>query len=621
MGGSGRGDRLEIGTCVQNSINSELSGNIIDICPVGALTNKPFRFAARAWELMAKPSLAIHDGVGSCLFHHVRRGQILRSVPRENEATNETWLSDRDRYSHIGLYSDDRITTPQVKESGKWKPVSWDEAIEAVAGILKDTVDNSGPEQLGMLMSPSASSEEYFLAQRLLRGLGSGNIDHRLREQDFSDDAARPATPQFEKTTAEIENSGAVLLLGCNPREEAPLIGHRIRKAWRAGAKISSINPLDWEFTFDTSLDSIVAPQNMVNELAALAVSVEKASGSAAPASIRGVLDKAGTNEKHDELASRLKETDNSMVILGQFSMSHPDAAWLRALAAYIADASGSALNILTHGGNSTGAWQAGAVPHRGPGGSESAGGMDVVQMLAEPRQCYLLWGVEPDHDIDNPARAMNALREADKVISIASHANDGLREISDVILPLAALAESEGSLVTYDRQRMSFRAAGKAPGEARPGWKILRRLGSKLALEGFGQLDVESVLADLLAEAGSATAAPAATALAEPVSEGSLYRIGELPMYSTDALCRRSTPLQETVQARNAFLGLNPQDAEELGLSDGSAARVSQGEYEAAFEVTVSAQVPAGGAWLRSANEAARELGSGIAPIIVEVA
>jgi NADH-quinone oxidoreductase subunit G len=491
MGGVGRGDRLEIGTCVENSIDSELSGNIIDLCPVGALTNKPFRFAARAWELVAKPSMAAHDAVGSCLFHHVRRGKVLRSVPRDNESSNEAWLSDRDRYSHLGLYSDDRVLSPQVKEDGEWKTVSWDDALSRSIDILKEKLGQQGPDQLAVLMSPSCPTEEYYLAQSLARKLGSNNIDHRLREQDFSDDAASPAAPVFEMKITGVETSDAVLLVGSNPRQEAPILGHRLRKAWLKGAAISVINPLDWAFIFETSLDAIVAPQYMVSELAALASAVEKNTGRSAPEHLRSMVDSAGGGQNHDDLASRLSDAANGLVFLGQFAMSHPDAAWLRMLAAYIADATDSALNLLPHGGNPVGAWLAGAVPHRGPGGSTSQAGMNVVQMLEDPKDCVLLWNFEPDYDIDNPSRAMASIAAAENVIAVASYATDSLRAVADVILPLAPLAESEGSLLNLDGDTMKFAPAGKASGDSRPGWKILRRLGNELGLEGFNQISL----------------------------------------------------------------------------------------------------------------------------------
>jgi NADH-quinone oxidoreductase subunit G len=625
MGGSGRGDRLEIGTCVENSIDSELSGNVIDLCPVGALTNKPFRFSARAWELMARPSVAAHDGVGSNLQYHVRNGRVLRCVPRENEAVNESWLADRDRYSHFGLYSDDRVLQPQVKEDGVWKTVSWDEAITIAATRLRTVADRHGAGQLAALMSPSAATEEYFLAQSLLRQLGSDNIDHRLRERDFSDDPARPVSPAFNLPLAEIDSCDAVLLIGCNPRQEAPIVGHRVRQAWRGGAMVSAINPLDWPFTFDTRLDAIVAPQQMVQELASLAAAVEKATGKPAPDHLRSLLDRVEIATRQQDLAERLQASGKSLCLLGQFAMAHPQAAWLRTLAGYVANATGSACNLLTHGGNSAGAWLAGAVPHRGPGGGGSAGGATAERMLDTPHQAYLLWGIEPDYDCDHPAAAMQGLEQAATVIAVASFATDSLRQVADLILPLAPHAESEGSFVNLDGLPQAFAAAGKAQGEARPGWKILRRLGSALGLSGFEQVSLADVQADLQsAVQGAQQAEPAVSPTmgpAEPDIAAGLYRIGELAMYSVDALCRRASPLQETQQARSGFVGLNPADAGRLGASEGDLVRVSQGGQHAELEVVVSERVPAGGVWLRSATCATRMLGPAVAPVVVEKA
>ncbi len=621
MGAFGRGDTLEIGTCIEKSIDSELSGNIIDMCPVGALTNKPFRFAARAWELDARPSIAAHDAVGSRLYHHVLRGKIMRTVPRVNEATNETWLSDRDRFSHLGLYSDDRVLLPQVKEKGEWKAVSWDKAIDEVVAALRESVEQHGPEQLGMLMSSSAATEEYYLAQNLVRKLGSGNIDHRLREQDFSDDAMSPASPGFECNIAGIEESDSVLLVGCNPTQEAPILGHRLRKAWRKGAAISVINPLEWPFTFDTGLDAVIAPQNLVAELAALALAVEKSTDKPAPDSLRPVLDETQIDQNTDrrrELADRLRDSGKGLIFLGQFAMSHPDAAWLRQLAAYIADATASDMNILPHGGNPAGAWLAGAVPHRLPGGVETPGGLNAAQMFFDPRKCYLLWDFEAEYDTANPEQSLAALASAEKVIAFCTFATDKLREFADIILPLAPLAESEGSIVNLDGTTIEFAAAGRISGEARPGWKILRRLGSELGLDGFTQTS----LSELKAQVAEATQ-PVVREISDgemksPSREEGLYRIGALAMYSIDALCRRSEALQQTRQADSDFVGLNPLDAIQLGLSDGGKAQVHQGESTAELEVRFLDQVPQGGAWISSGTGG---LGQAIAPVIVEMA
>jgi NADH-quinone oxidoreductase subunit G len=333
------------------------------------------------------------------------------------------------------------------------------------------------------------------------------------------------------------------------------------------------------------------------------------------------MLDEADGGQSHGDLASRLRDAANGLVFLGQFAMSHPDAAWLRTLAAYIADATGSALNVLPHGGNPAGAWLAGAVPHRGPGGSVSPAGMNVVQMLEHPRDCVLLWNFEPDYDIDNPSRAMATIAAAEKVIAVTSYATDSLRAVADVILPLAPLAESEGSLLNLDGDTMKFAPAGNASGDARPGWKILRRLGNELGLEGFDQVSLDQLQAEMneAIEAGEVTRD--SVSLERPVYGDGLYRIGELPMYSIDAQCRRSGALQETIQAHSQFVGLNPADAMRLGLNEGGRARVGQREHHVELDVRVSGEVPEGGAWVRSATCATRELEQAVAAVAVEVA
>jgi NADH-quinone oxidoreductase subunit G len=371
----------------------------------------------------------------------------------------------------------------------------------------------------------------------------------------------------------------------------------------------------------------------MVSELAALAAAVERATGAAAPESVRRALDGAAVGERQQQLAERLQRAERGLVLLGQFAMAHPDAAWLRALAAYIAKATGSALNLLAPGGNANGAWLAGAVPHRGPGGAAVTAGMDAAQMLESPRKAYLLWGFEPDFDVDDPARATRALTAAETVIAVASFASDSLREAADVILPLAPHAEGEGSLVDYDGDTLYFAAATKPGGETRSGWKILRKLGEELGLSGFAQVDLGEVRADLQRalepDLGRDAAHPGEATLPEPSAAQGLYRIGEVAMYSVDPLCRRAAPLQQTAQAQSRFVALNPADAGRLGLADGALARLSQGNSgaestgtrEVEMEVIVSADVPAGGVWLRSATCDTRLLGPAIAPIVVEPA
>lgn len=618
MGGAGRGDSMEIGTVVQSSIDSELSGNIIDLCPVGALTDKPFRFRARAWEMNARPSVGCHDGVGSLLYHHVLRGRVLRSVPKENEATNETWLSDRDRYSIQGLYADDRVTAPRLKVDGKWRDAPWDEAIDATVEALREKGDG-----LGVLMSPSAATEEYYLAQKLARGLGSNHIDHRLREADFRDDSARPADPAFEMKIAEMDAADAVLLIGCNIRHEAPILGHRLRKAWKAGAAVSVLNPIDWDFTFDTRTEIIAAPQAMADQLAGIAAVVQASSGDNPPESIAKLVSAAEPDETHKSIAESLLEGERALVLLGQAAMSHNDAARLRQFASYVASASGGAFNLLPHGANSVGAWRAGAVPNRASGVDPADGeGRNAAAMLDDPLKAYLLWGLEPEFDIENPARARAALQAADRVVAVAEFASGDLLEIADVILPLAPVAESEGTYYNLDGSEMIYVPAGKPSGEAKPGWKILRRLGAELGLDGFGQVGLAELREEMKVAIESAEVHPGEVKLDGGKPDKGLYRVGEVPLYSPDALCRRSTPLQGTVQADSYFVGLNPADAENLGLADGDTVRVKQSapaEVAEGIPVRVSDKVPAGAAWLRSGTCGTRNLGAAMGAIEVE--
>ena len=601
MGGTGRGDRTEIGTCLETSIDSELSGNVIDLCPVGALTNKPFRYSARAWELVSQPSHALHDGLGSALHYHTRRGQVMRAVPRDLESVNEAWLSDRDRYSHFGLYAEDRLERPAIKKDGEWVDVTWEEAFDVAVEALKAQAG----EDLGILMSPSATSEAYFLARRLADGLGCAHIDHRGREADFRDDAARPVT--FGASIEDVEHMDAILLVGCNPRHEAPILGHRVRKASLAGAKVMVLNPLAWNFHFDVADGMIAAPQEFVSELAGLAKAVAEATGVDVPERLQGVVNRADA-EAYRAMAEQLKQAERGLVLMGQTAMAHGDAAWLRQLGAWLAKATGASLNLLPQGGNTAGAATMGAVP--------AEGGLNAQAMLAEPRKAYLLWDLEPDHDLEQPTRAMQALGQADHVVAVSSFAGPALRKVATVLLPLAAWPETEGSFMNLEGRRFDVRPAARAVGEARPGWKMLRRLGASCGLSGFDQVSLAEVQA-VMPEASSVPEHDSVT-LAEPSSAEGLHRMGEVPMYSVDALCRRAGALQQSVHARNDFVGLNPADADALGLDEGAVARVSQDGDAVELIVKRLDTVPAGAAWVRTATDGAAVLGAAMGPINV---
>jgi len=621
LGMYGRGDRSSIGASIEQGVDSELSGNIIDLCPVGALTNKPFRYSARAWELMARPSIAVHDGVGSSMWYHTRRGRIMRAVPRENESTNETWLSDRDRYSHFGLNSDDRVLEPMIKFDGKWQNVSWEDGIRAATEALRETVTNHGGSQLGALMSAGVSTEEYYLAQRLLRGLDSQNIDYRLREQDFSDDQSRVQGAAFTTPMATIDTADVILLVGSNIRHEAPLLGQRVRKAWRNGAKISAVNPVDWNLNFSLENALITAPQNMVSELAAITKAVSGVTGKELPGALQAACNNAETNDSHRAIADLLNGKGNKMLLLGQAALAHGQAAWLRSLSSWISTATGASLNIVSHGGNATGAALAGALPCQGPGGRETEAGLNAREMLTTSLKSYLLWDIEPRFDMANPVLALEALSSADHVVAVAAFAGEGLKSFADVILPLTPLAESDGLFYRLDGQSIEIEPAGKASGQAKAGWKILRQMGAVLELDGFSQVDRAELTEEMLAEIGSVSNSADNSDLAAPQRADGLHRVGEVAMYSVDALCRRSEVLQQTVQAQNDFVGLSPADATRLALSDGQQANVSQRGAQVTLPVRVCNELPVGAVWVKTASGVAVGLGDSFGPISVETA
>jgi NADH-quinone oxidoreductase subunit G len=619
LGMFGRGDRSEIGTSLAQGIDSELSGNVIDLCPVGALTNKPFRFSARAWELMARPSLATHDGVGSNLWYHTRRGQVMRAVPRDSESSNEAWLSDRDRYSHFGLESEERVLEPMIKVDGQWENVSWDKGIRVASKALRRAVTAYGGSSLAVLMSGSASTEEYFLAQRLARGLDCPNIDHRLREQDFSDDKARGQAAGFQSPMAAIDDADRILLIGCNIRHEAPILGQRVRKAWRKGAQIAALNSVDWNFHFALANKIIASPQDMVKQLAALAMAVSNVTGNEIPGLLQAASNATQVTEYHTEIAEMLNSGSDKMLILGQSALAHAQASWLRQLSAWIARVTGAVLNIVTHGSNATGAVLAGALPGLGSGGVEAENGLNAREMLTTPVKDYLLWDIEPEFDLANPAVAMKTLASAETVVAVSAFASDGLKAVADVILPLAPMAESEGLFYTFDGQSFEAGQATSASGQARAGWKILRRLGAELELDGFTQVDLTSVRDEMLAEISQADYTPADIDLAAPGSTGDLYRVGEVAMYAVDALCRRSEYLQETVHADNAFVGMNPDDAGSKGFAEGHEVKVSQGEGQVTLPIRIFSELPAGAVWVKSATHVGSTLGDSFGPISVE--
>jgi NADH-quinone oxidoreductase subunit G len=578
LGGLSRGDNLQIGTYIGKTVETELSGNIIDVCPVGALTNKPFQFKARAWELVAKPSLAYHDALGSNLWLHTRRGEVLRTVPRDNEAINECWLSDRDRYSHQGLYAADRVSEPQVKRNGQWQATTWEDALEVAAEALRKVPGS----ELGLLASPAATNEEGDLLVRLARGLGSAHLDHRLRQLDFADNAAAAVAGL---PVAELAQVKAALLVGSNLRHEVPLLNHRLHQATKKGAKVYAVNPAAFDFNYHLAGEAIVAPQALVDALLGLARAAADA-GAAAPALLAEAIQAAGADEGDREAIAALK-AGKAAVILGEAAATHPQASWLRAAARFVAEATGAAFVEVPVGANAVGLAQVGVLPGNG--------GLDARAMLAQPRKGYVLYGVEPPHDFADGAQALAALRGADTVVAFASHAGAALREVADVILPIALLPEIDGTLVNLEGIVQSATAGARAPGQARPGWKVLRALGGLLQLAGFEFDDLAG-----LREGIASRPAAARAALAPRAAAAGLTRLATWPIYRTDAVLRRATALNAHPLNRAPAARLNAAEAGRLGLAEGEGVRIG----DAVLPLAVDAAVPDGAAWIEAAHD-----------------
>jgi len=545
MGTCGRGEHVEIGTFIEKSVEHELSGNIIDLCPVGALNNKPYRYSARAWEMQQAPLISPHDSMGTNLYAHVLRGKVMRVVPRANEEVNETWIADRDRYSYEGIYSDDRLTKPMVREGQHWNEVNWQTALNLVAEKLGG-IAKQNPAQLGALVAPSSTLEESYLTQRIVRGLGSSNIDHRLQRADFSDQAFDPAFPWLGCTVAELELQNGLLLVGSNLRREAPLLAHRVRKAaTKRDAKVSFINAHSYRYLFPVANYLASNGLSVQQHLAAVVVAAAQLKNTTAPVNVSALVTAVTPNDSHRAVASQLVEGERRLILLGVLAQRDTAFSALRALAAALAQLTGASLGYIADGGNTVGAHLAGAVPHRGVAAqSLTTSGLNVVDMLTAKLKGYLLTGSIEAADL--PADAVANLRNAECVVALSAYAS--AKEYADIILPIGTFAETSGTYVNLANLWQSVPGAAKPVGESRPAWKVLRVLGTLLNLPEFDYVTSEQVRDEVAAKVGTLAANNGyANAAAVTTSSGNSP---EVQLYNVDAIVRRASALQRTREA-----------------------------------------------------------------------
>ena len=610
LGMGGRGEHSEILAFVDRTVDSEVSGNMIDICPVGALTSKPFRYEARTWELSRRKSVSLHDSLGANLVVQVKGSEVKRVVPFENEAVNECWLSDRDRFAYEGLYAADRLQRPMLKQGGQWREVEWETALEYVRHALTDVQRKHGASAIGALAGPTSTVEEMYLLSCLTRGLGSENIDFRLRQTDFSADGKRQGAPWLGLLLSEVDSLDNVLLIGSFLRKDHPLLSLRVRHAARRGCQVHVLHAADDDLLMPVAAKSILPPDMWVMALAEICAAVAQIKGVNAP--LPGVTPKAAAQA----IVKNLSQGRQVALWLGNAAVQHPHAAQLHALVQWLAQTLGARFGVTGEAATSVGGYVAGATP--------GEGGLNARTMFEQPRRAYVLWNLEPEYDCANPAEALNALRAADTVIACSPYRN-GAMEYADVILPIAPFMETAGTVINCEGRVQSFNGAVRPLGEARPGWKVLRVLGTALELPGFEFDTPESVRAKALpAEVMSklSNALDVAPQL-PPTSTSTAQRLADVPLYFSDAIVRRAPALQKTADARAPKAVANAATLARFGLKAGDKARaiqtVSSGEVTALLDCAVDERLPNGVVRVAAGHASTSTLGAMFGEIRLE--
>lgn len=618
LGATGRGEHMQIGTYVKHSMTSEVSGNIIDLCPVGALTSKPYRFTARAWEMTQHDSIAPHDCLGSNIYLHTRNGTLMRAVPKENESINETWLSDRDRFSYLGLKSDARSSKPQIKRNGQWETVDWETALKFAAEGISRVIKQNGPEQMAAFASSSSTLEEMYLLQKLMREIGVQNIDHRLQQTDFRDQFNQSTTPVSTVPYAEIEHQNSIILVGCNIDREVPLAGVRVRKAFRNGAKIYAVNPVAFEYRFDLETNTVISPLEMPMQLAKLALALA-VDVKTLPENVQKLLIGLEVDQDSRNAAKALKE-EKACIITGALCENHPEASLLRTLVSIIQKLSGASVLRLTTGANSAGACIAGMLPHRTAAGKTVVEpGLDVQEALNAKLKGYFLMAVEPGFDFANPYGARQSMLAAEFVVMLSAYQHESMRDYADVILPIAPFAETSGTYVNVDNTWQTVKGVMLPHGEARPAWKVLRVLGNLLHCKDFEYASTEEILAEIKDCVAMTMEQEYTPYYPEslPVINQSLIRVGEWPLYRIDAIVRNAKELQLCAASESACIRINPVTADRLKLDE--IATVSQGDIEITLPLKRDERIAADVVWVANAMPETVDLGHSFAAITIK--
>ena len=539
-----RGENMKIDTYVEKSIDHELSSNIIDLCPVGALNNKPYRYSARSWEMVQHETIAPHDCVGSNLYAHVLRGKIKRIVPRENEQINEAWISDRDRFSYEGIYSDNRLTKPKIKKNGRWSDISWEKGLNLVAEKLK-AMDS---QSISILASPSSTLEEFYLLSRICEQLGINNVDHRLRRTDFNDQENDPLVPWAGKSLTEIENCDQLIVIGSDVRKEVPIIGHRIRKSALKGAKVSFINEEIGDYFFDIAN---YLPGDMIANLLAVIVALKIK----LPSSIQEAANAISHKQKHKNLADLLSQKGEKLILLGHIAINHPSASALRYLASIIAKAIDADIGFITEGANSAGAYMTGILPHREIGGSgKDSTGKNTQEIIEDDSGAMVLWNAEPLSDIPDFGIKKSKNRS---IIAFTSFVTPEYKSFADIMLPIGTFAETSGTFINCEGRWQSFLGVANPLHQARPGWKVLRVLGNLLNIDHFDYETSQAILSEIQKKLKEMPLKNNSEQFSIKnnfkLTKSPKGSIKAVPMYKIDSILRHSSSLQLTPEAKRS--------------------------------------------------------------------
>ncbi len=612
LGQAFRGEHAEILSFVSDTVDSELSGNMIDLCPVGALTSKPFRYTARTWELSRRKSVSPHDGLGSNLAVQVKDNQVMRVLPLENEEINECWLSDKDRFSYEGLNSEERLTKPMLKQGGQWQEVEWQTALEYVAHGLRQIVKDAGAQHIGALATPHSTLEELYLLQKLVRGLGSDNVDFRLRQSDFSADGKQAGAPWLGMAVADLNHVDRFLLIGSFLRKDQPLLAQRIRQAVKKGAQANVIHAADDDLLMLVANKQIVAPAAMVDTLAQVLKVLAAVKNATLDASVQQAVQNVTPSAAAQAMAQSLASGTRVAILLGNFAQHHPQAAQLQLLAQHIAALSGGSFGFMGEAANSVGGYLAQAVPKTG---------MNAGAMQATPRKAYLLLNTELELDCADPQQALAAMQSADMVVALSAYKHKAL-DYADVLLPVAPFTETSGTYVSTEGRVQSFKGAVKPRGEARPAWKVLRVLGNLLDVQGFDFDTSEAVRDEALK--GAAVASRLNNALhgmnaQAAASVNGIQRISHVPPYSADAVVRRAAALQLTRDAATPGVAMHSEELKKIGVQAGEQVRVSQGMGSVRLIAEADDKLPRGTARLAAGHAVSASLGAMFGTVTVE--